>query len=111
MATTALRTTIFILNPNALRKALTEKSGIKLVDARPAAEFAKGHLPGAINLLWEDFCESPTCPVQPILHSPGYWGSLCTERLQALAQELADRGLSPEDRIIVVGNGKRDKGR
>ena len=106
-----MKTTIFILTTNALRTALAENSGLKIVDARPAADFAEGHLPGAVNLLWEDFCARPTTAVQPILQSPGYWGSLSGDRLQGLAQELEKRGLSTEDRIIVVGNGHRDKGR
>jgi thiosulfate/3-mercaptopyruvate sulfurtransferase len=68
-------------------------SHLRLVDARPTAEYDKGHIPGAVNLPVADTFD-------PAQHK-NYPDT--KEKLEAL---FARRGLSNTARIIIYDNGK-----
>ncbi len=74
-------------NHDTLR--MTGSARLNLIDVRPAAEHARGHVPHAHNLPAERW---PT------------WRSDAA----ALRTELAARGLDPEHEIVLVGQGGLD---
>jgi thiosulfate/3-mercaptopyruvate sulfurtransferase len=71
----------------------TKDANLRLVDARPTAEYDKGHIPGAVSLPVADTFD----PAQP----KNYPNT--KEKLEAL---FASRGLSNTTRIIIYDNGK-----
>jgi thiosulfate/3-mercaptopyruvate sulfurtransferase len=70
-----------------------------LIDARAPFEYSVAHVPGAINLQWQDFA-------QPNSGLPGRVPS----DLTPLAQRLALFGISPTSKVIVMGNGRAGLG-
>ncbi|MBS2008450.1 MAG: sulfurtransferase [Cyanobacteria bacterium SZAS TMP-1] len=102
---------ISLIKPYELLALAAAGRKFTLVDARPNAEFIKGHLPSAIQLDWEDYCEKPEAPARDILLEPGYWGKLQEPYKNSLDQKLSIRGISSGDLIIVYAEGKHSKGR
>ncbi len=68
--------------------------GVVFIDARPAADYRKGHVPGAVHLAWSD------------LRDPdgGLLSGKVDEDWDALATQLAARGIGRDDWAIVVGD-------
>jgi thiosulfate/3-mercaptopyruvate sulfurtransferase len=71
----------------------TTDSHLRLVDARPTAEYDKGHIPGAVSLPVADTFD----PAQPKNYPD------TKEKLEAL---FASKGMSNTTRIITYDNGK-----
>jgi thiosulfate/3-mercaptopyruvate sulfurtransferase len=65
-----------------------------ILDVRPALEFNLFHVPGAVNVRWEDFSQQ----------NPNSRGLLQTD-LFALARRLALIGVSPDTKVLVLGKG------
>jgi thiosulfate/3-mercaptopyruvate sulfurtransferase len=92
-------------------KALHEKLGHKdllIIDARSPAEYAAGHIPGAINLPgadWRTPAAAPGQVGQKIFRQAD--GSLDVKRYEEF---LSKAGVKPEHEIVVYGNhaGKAD---
>ncbi|MBV2167793.1 MAG: ABC transporter ATP-binding protein [Bdellovibrio sp.] len=78
-------------------KLLKEKAVI--LDARPAFEFNLAHVPGAINVRWEDFSQN----------SPRSRGLLQGD-LFSLARRLALVGIDPDTKVVVLGKGAQGGG-
>lgn len=82
-----------------------EKSGEKIpsdvlvIDARPPFEYAISHLPGSLNMRWEDFAQK-TEPYKGLLEKDLYFH----------ARRLARYGISPKRKILIVGRGIQGKG-
>lgn len=70
-----------------------------ILDARPAFEFNLAHIPGAVNVRWEDFS-------QP---HPKFRGELQGD-LFAIARRLALVGIDPDTKVVVVGKGAQGQG-
>lgn len=87
------------------------KQRLQIVDARRDEEYRAGHMPGAISLLWEDWCESPPPEAGFTLSQPGYWGVLADPVAHKFAGRLSAAGLNSKDPILVYGDGSRTKGR
>src|SRR5437868_1593232 len=81
-----------------------------LIDARTAEEFAAGHIPGAIHLCWEQWCDRPPEIAGPELAQPGYWGVLADPVINAFHKRLEELGISSSARIVVYADGPRSKG-
>lgn len=67
---------------------------VRFVDARPHRQYARGHIPGAVRLGWDEFTPS------------GTWvptGLLADDREES-AERLSALGLSDDQWIIVVGD-------
>ena len=71
----------------------TKDPNLRVVDARPSAEYDKGHIPGAVNLPVADTFN----PAQPKNYPD------TKEKLEAL---FVNRGMSNTTRIIPYDNGK-----
>ncbi|UXR63251.1 rhodanese-like domain-containing protein [Bdellovibrio bacteriovorus] len=70
-----------------------------ILDARPAFEFNLAHVPGSINVRWEDFSQQ----------NPRARGLLQAD-LFALARRLSLVGVDPETPIVVLGKGAQGTG-
>lgn len=67
--------------------------GVKLVELSEAAEYAKGHLPGAVHFKWPDL---------ELLDS----SDATVERWrQSVERQLGERGLRPTDSLVVYDDG------
>jgi len=80
-----------------------------VIDARHRHEFARGHIPGATWLGWEEWCAPPPPGAARTLAEPGYWGGL--DRLEQLAGRLADAGIRDDRLLLVHADGPHAKGR
>jgi thiosulfate/3-mercaptopyruvate sulfurtransferase len=86
-ATTARRDVIL---PAAEVQLLLGQPGMKLIDTRPGKDFARGHLPGAISLLWQELNVS---------ERDGMRNELATD--DELERRLGAAGLSYDATIIL----------
>ncbi len=80
-----------------------------IVDSRPETEYISGHIPGAVRIAWEEWCESAPKEAAPIIHEPGYWGTL--DNTDSFAKRLIDSGIRQHDPIVVYADSARSKGR
>lgn len=70
-----------------------------ILDVRAPFDFNLAHIPGSINVAWEDFSR----------RSPDYRG-LIEKDLHPLARRLALIGVDPQTPVLVVGRGLLGKG-
>ncbi len=70
-----------------------------VVDTRPPFVFSLSHLPGAINLSWQEFTETN-------LKKRGQ----LVKDLFAKTRRLARLGISPESEVVIIGEGKTGHG-
>lgn len=70
-----------------------------VIDARPAFEFSLSHVPGSINLRWEDFSQKE----EPFL-------GLLEKDLFFHARRLARMGINPKSKVLVLGRGPQGSG-
>ncbi len=96
---------------SALRASLPSASSLIVVDARPAADYAVGHVPGAISLEWEEWCGAPPGEAAPVLFEPGYWGALREAPASWWAESLSAKGLASHKPIVVYADSVVSKGR
>ncbi|MDZ4832650.1 MAG: rhodanese-like domain-containing protein [Candidatus Melainabacteria bacterium] len=82
-----------------------------VVDSRPEPEFLEGHIPRAIRIAWEDWCETAPVEAAPILHEPGYWGTLADTGNNVFEQRLISCGIKQHEPIVVYADSIRSKGR
>jgi thiosulfate/3-mercaptopyruvate sulfurtransferase len=98
---------ISLISLEELRKP---KSDRIIVDARLRKQYDAGHIPGAIWLRWEEWCERAPDHVSEILKVPGYWGRLADPVQESFVQRLEQRGISSDAEIVVYSAGPRSKG-
>ncbi len=70
-----------------------------ILDARSPFEFNLAHVPGSINVRWEDFAQQ----------DPRYRGLLQTD-LFAIARRLSLIGIDLDSKVVVLGKGKQGNG-
>lgn len=70
-----------------------------ILDARPAFEYSLSHIPGSVNVRWDEFTQ----------HQEPYRGVFEND-LYFHARRLARLGISPETPVIVVGRGPQGWG-
>src|ERR1700691_2550995 len=81
-----------------------------IIDTRLRKQYDAGHIPGAIWLRWEEWCEQAPEHAEDILKPPGYWGRLADPVEQAFADRLGQRGVSSEAELVIYSAGPRSKG-
>jgi thiosulfate/3-mercaptopyruvate sulfurtransferase len=96
-----------ILTIDRLKGFMTDPN-VVLVDVRSPDDYAKGHIPGAINLhgdLWRTPAQKAGKPSHDIFTRPD--GSIDSARYEAL---LGGAGIATDSKVIVYGNhsGKAD---
>lgn len=82
-----------------------------ILDSRPIEEFQSGHIPGAVHIAWEQWCEKAPANAGSELHQPGYWGKLADPHGSLVLHKLKELGVSNDSRIVVYADGARSKGR
>jgi thiosulfate/3-mercaptopyruvate sulfurtransferase len=82
-----------------------------LVDARTNEEYERGHMPGAVLLEWERWCEPAPSSAGSILAQPGYWGVLRHAPDAWYAERLGELGISSRRPIVVYAGGPASRGR
>lgn len=104
---------ITLISPETLQRWMSypQKRKFTLVDARPYADYQRGHIAGALWLSWEDWCEPAPAHAGPELHQPGYWGVLKEVAPAVLEERLARAGLSSDEPVVVYADGPGSKGR
>lgn len=80
-----------LLDPDELA-ALIEAGGVTVLDIRAPEDYAKGHVPGALNAPYGTWRGPPENPGEPLTDAQ------LTERLQSL-------GITPESRVVVTYQG------
>lgn len=70
-----------------------------IVDARSEFQYSLAHPPGAIRMAWEDFAR----PNGKVI-------GLSTADVPALVKRLALKGITPQQKIVVVGNAQAGLG-
>lgn len=70
-----------------------------ILDVRSPFEFNLSHVPGAINVRWEDFSQT----------DPHYRGLLQTD-LFAIARRLSLIGIAADSKVVVLGKGRQGQG-
>jgi thiosulfate/3-mercaptopyruvate sulfurtransferase len=76
-----------------------KKNNPVVLDVRSPFDFNLMHMPGAINVRWEDFSQSEA-------HARG----LLQPDLFAIARRLSLIGIDPDSKVLVVGKGVRGQG-
>jgi thiosulfate/3-mercaptopyruvate sulfurtransferase len=84
---------------------------IQLIDARPRSDFDAGHIPGALWMGWEEWCDIAPAPEGSILRRPGYWGLLRQMPCDWYEERLTSQGLRSGDPIAVYADGPQSRGR
>lgn len=84
---------------------------VTLVDCRAPELFEEAHIPGAVRLAWEDWCEIPKPPIKQILTSPGYWGALDDPKRGQFQKRLEELGVVRDSHIVVYSSARASKGR
>lgn len=75
------------------------KANTVILDARPAFEFNLAHVPGSINVRWEDFSQQ----------NPKSRGLLQSD-LFSVARRLSLIGVDPTTPVVVLGKGPKGAG-
>lgn len=83
----------FKTNPYGIKKALdTKAKNITIVDVRSANDFARGHIPGAINVPFEKYSSFEGSETEfPGLRKDGFNYVYCYEHLCNLSQKAAKK--------------------
>jgi thiosulfate/3-mercaptopyruvate sulfurtransferase len=79
---------------NLGKNAAKIEAATAILDVRPPFEFNLSHIPGSINVAWEDFSRQ----------SPEYRGLLVKD-LHPLSRRLALIGIDPQTPVLIVGKG------
>lgn len=87
-----------VMGENVTAERLMKQNPV-ILDARPAFEFNLAHVPGSINVRWEDFSQA----------NPRARGLLQPD-LFALARRLSLVGVDPETPVVVLGKGPQGVG-
>jgi len=90
-----------------VRRRVTD---ITIIDARHRDDYLAGHINGALNLLWSDFCQEAPVSAGDQFARPGWWGLLLDPVSAGLARRLAEMGIDSDSRIIVYADGQVSKG-
>lgn len=89
----------------------TARGDFQVIDSRTRAEYDRGHIPGAILIEWEDWCETAPRTAGAQLGIPGYWGKLADPMGVDAASKLGQHGICAELPIVVYADGVSSKGR
>ena len=101
-----------LLSAEALRRAVASGTWRHtVVDARSRQEFERGHIPGAIWMGWEEWCDAAPAHGGAVLAQEGYWGVLADLPPPVWADRLSARGLNSDHPLVVYADGARSMGR
>ncbi len=102
---------VTLITPVELHQAITEQRALTVIDCRSQSVFSECHIPGAVRVDWEDWCEKPKRGIKEILTSPGYWGTLADPQKANFVERLETLGVRSDSHIVVYADAKASKGR
>ena len=82
-----------------------------VIDARRRYEFNAGHIPGAICMRWEQWCQPAPESASSTMRQPGWWGKLAQPNEENFGQRLGLAGIGHDQPIVVYADSARSKGR
>lgn len=88
-----------VLIPEATVKELSLSNKTIFIDARSHFLFNLSHMPGALNLSWEEFTEPN-----------GKFKGRLVKDLYFATRRLARLGIGPDSSVVVIGDGKNGNG-
>jgi thiosulfate/3-mercaptopyruvate sulfurtransferase len=100
-----------LISPEDLRQQFRLGHDPVVIDARPAPDYDRDHIAGAISLDWTAWCDPPPANARGTLHRPGYWGILSERSTQRYSKKLSALGISNDRPIVVYADGAHSKGR
>ena len=99
--------TISLISPNELQD---NTSAFHILDTRSYAHYLQGHIPGAVWMGWDIWCEDAPVHTGSALKQSGYWGILKDDTPEALADKLGQFGVSNDRPILIYADGSHSKG-
>lgn len=102
---------VSIVSPYSLKQSSEGRDGCTVIDARARCEYERGHVPGALWMGWEDWCDRPPAAAAPVLSEPGYWGLLENPEDGSFRERLAEAGVTLSEPLLVYGDGRSSAGR
>jgi thiosulfate/3-mercaptopyruvate sulfurtransferase len=102
---------VALITPTEVKKHLKNETLYNIIDARRYADYIAGHMPGALWMGWEAWCEEAPAHAGQTLAQAGYWGVLRENTTEALQESLRRSGLSNERPALIYANGPISKGR
>ncbi|GAC1459532.1 MAG: sulfurtransferase [Ktedonobacteraceae bacterium] len=103
--------TIALVSPGEVKKHLSNAAPYTILDARPYSRYVAGHLPGAVWIGWDAWCEKAPVEASHTLAQTGYWGVLKESPKALLQEHLEQLGLYNNRPILVYADGPSSKGR
>ncbi len=97
-----------ILSAGSLMRAHGNR---QIIDARTRHEYEAGHIPGAVWMGWEEWCNPAPAPQGSILHEAGYWGVLREAPEVWFSERLSACGVNLQAPLVVYSGGPRSRGR
>jgi len=85
--------TSYIVDADWLNENL-DNENLLILDARGADAYNKGHIPGAIAVMWQNFADMSGTPAD----NPN-WGTVL--KAEELSKKLSEFGISPDKEIVV----------
>lgn len=85
--------TSYIVDANWLKESLGRED-LLVLDARGADTYAKGHIPGSIAVMWQNFADMSGAPGENL-----NWGTVLEPK--ALSEKLSEFGISKDKEIVV----------
>jgi thiosulfate/3-mercaptopyruvate sulfurtransferase len=102
---------VALITQGELQRSRFDEAPYTIIDARRHTDYMAGHIPGAVWMGWEAWCEKAPVDGGPTLAQAGYWGVIKESTTEALQESLRRFGLSDERPVVVYADGARSKGR
>src|ERR1700724_3070948 len=80
----AMNDHVALITPTELQKYRLNEAPYTIIDARPYQGYIAGHIPGAVWMGWEAWCEEAPVHAGQTLAQPGYWGVVRESMPEAL---------------------------
>jgi thiosulfate/3-mercaptopyruvate sulfurtransferase len=105
-----MNTAIAIVSPIEVKRYIDDASYV-IIDARPHSHYIASHIPGAIWMSWDTWCEEAPMHAKQMLAQAGYWGVVKDSTDASLAAYLEQLGLHSDHPVVVYADGSASKGR
>jgi thiosulfate/3-mercaptopyruvate sulfurtransferase len=106
-----MNATIALIAPIEVKKQHYNETPYLIIDARPHRDYIAGHIPGAVWMGWEAWCEEAPVRAGQTLAQAGYWGVLGERATESVQESLRQTGLSNDRPALIYADGPKSKGR
>lgn len=102
---------IALITPTRVKQHLKNEAPYIIIDARPHRDYVAGHIPGAVWMGWETWCEEAPDYAGQALAQPGYWGVLRENATESVQESMRQAGLRDDRPALVYAGGPISRGR